>query len=275
MGGKEEELLTCVNALLYFSSLDIFDWLVDAASHYARVIDISQRVIVLKDKATKEAHTGSAQVAYEAASSVRTVAALTGEEYCCSRYSNSLLRPLQDVKHAALRSSLLYALSQTTVYWVIALAFWYGSVLVSQEITTVQFFVTLMAFSRPTAYPQAMFGSMNAGSYTARNVFSFAPDLSTAQTAGKAIMQLLESGPGIPPHSKNPGKDSEKTQGLFLGPAVAAQRPSSRRRCIIAFFVLFTLPPTYCQRDELNRSSGISGYAGDRFRNGLVTHIRR
>jgi ATP-binding cassette subfamily B (MDR/TAP) protein 1 len=26
-------------------------------------------------------------------------------------------------------------------------------------------------------------------------------------------MQLLESGPGIPPHSKNPGKDSEKTQG--------------------------------------------------------------
>lgn len=118
----------------------------DAASHYTRVTDISQRVIVLKDKATKEAHAGSAQVACEAAASVRTVAALTGEEYCCSRYSNSLLRPLQDAKHAALRSSLLYALSQTTVYWVIALAFWYGSVLVSQqEITTVQFFVTLMA----------------------------------------------------------------------------------------------------------------------------------
>jgi len=161
---------------------------------------IRLRVIVLKDKAVKESHADSAQVACEAAASVRTVAALTGEEFCCERYSNSLLRPLQDAKRAALRSSLLYALSQTTVYWVISLIFWYGSVLVSeQEVTTFQFFITLMA---------ATFGSMNAG-----NVFSFAPDLSTAKTAGSSIMQLLESSPGIPPHSKTPGNDSEKNQG--------------------------------------------------------------
>ncbi|KAJ7207327.1 ste6-like protein [Mycena haematopus] len=161
---------------------------------------IRLRVIVLKDKATQEAYVDSAQVACEAASSFRTVAALTGEEYCCSRYNNSLLRPLQAAQRAAPRSSLLYAFSQTTVYWTLALIFWYGSVLVSrQEVTTFQFFITLMA---------AMFGSMNAG-----NVFSFAPDLSTAKTAGSAIMYLLESGPGIPPHSKTPGKDSEKTEG--------------------------------------------------------------
>ncbi|KAF7355943.1 hypothetical protein MVEN_00923500 [Mycena venus] len=161
---------------------------------------IRLRVIVLKDKAVKESHADSAQVACEAAASIRTVAALTGEEFCCSRYSDSLLKPLQDAKRAALRSSLLYALSQTTVYWVIALVFWYGSQLVSrQEITTFHFFITLMA---------ATFGSMNAG-----NVFSFAPDLSTAKTAGTSIMQLLESGPGIPPHSKTPRNESEKNQG--------------------------------------------------------------
>ncbi|KAJ6532865.1 P-loop containing nucleoside triphosphate hydrolase protein [Mycena vulgaris] len=162
---------------------------------------IRLRVIVLKDEHTKVAHADSAQVACEAAASVRTVAALTAEDHCCSRYNNSLLRPLVDSKRAAIWSSLLYALSQTTVYWVIALIFWYGSVLVSrQECTTFQFFITLMA---------ATFGSMNAG-----NVFSFAPDLSTAKTAGSAIMLLLESGPGIPPHSKTAtGKDSEKTEG--------------------------------------------------------------
>ncbi|KAJ6501058.1 multidrug resistance protein 4, partial [Mycena vitilis] len=35
-----------------------------------------------------------------------------------------------------------------------------------------------------------------------------------AKTAGASIMQLLESGPGIPPHSTAPsGKESEKTEG--------------------------------------------------------------
>ncbi|KAJ7150056.1 multidrug resistance protein 1 [Mycena crocata] len=162
---------------------------------------IRLRVIVLKDQVNKAAHADSAQVACEAAASVRTVAALTGEDHCCSRYNDSLLKPLMDAKRTAVWSSLLYALSQTTVYFVIALIFWYGSVLVSrQECTTFEFFVTLMA---------AAFGSMNAG-----NVFSFAPDISTAKTAGSAIMQLLESGPGIPPHSKTPSeKDRENTDG--------------------------------------------------------------
>jgi ATP-binding cassette subfamily B (MDR/TAP) protein 1 len=44
-------------------------------------------------------------------------------------------------------------------------------------------------------------------------VFSLAPDLSTAKTAGASMMKLLESGLGIPPHSKMPpGKDSQRTQ---------------------------------------------------------------
>ncbi|KAJ7690830.1 P-loop containing nucleoside triphosphate hydrolase protein [Mycena rosella] len=162
---------------------------------------IRLRVIVLKDEHNKVAHAESAQIACEAAASVRTIAALTGEEHCYARYSNSLIRPLEDSKQAAIWSSLLYALSQTTAYWVISLIFWYGSVLVSrQECTTFQFFITLMA---------ATFGSMNAG-----NVFTFAPDLSTAKMAGSAMIFLLESSPGIPPHSTTAAeKKTEKTEG--------------------------------------------------------------
>ncbi|KAJ7501193.1 P-loop containing nucleoside triphosphate hydrolase protein [Mycena galericulata] len=161
---------------------------------------IRLRVIVMKDEQNKLSHADSAQVACESAASVRTVAALTAEEHCCARYSESLLRPLQDAKRAAALSSLLYATSQTTVYWVISLIFWYGSVLVSrQECTTFQFFITLMA---------ATFGSMNAG-----NVFSFAPDVSVAKSAGSAIMKLLESGPGIPPFSPAPSDEAEKSAG--------------------------------------------------------------
>ncbi|KAJ7930722.1 hypothetical protein B0H13DRAFT_2651844 [Mycena leptocephala] len=124
---------------------------------HTAVPDTSQRVIVLKDRANKESHADSAQVACDATGSIRTVAVLMGEEYCLERYSNSnsLLWPLRDAKRAALRSSLLYALSQTTLYWVLALIFWYGAVLVSrQEVMMFQFFITLMA---------AMFESMNAG----------------------------------------------------------------------------------------------------------------
>ncbi|KAJ7111081.1 P-loop containing nucleoside triphosphate hydrolase protein [Mycena epipterygia] len=142
----------------------------------------AMRVIVLKDERNRAAQVDSAQVACEAAASIRTVAALTGEDYCCMRYNDSLVIPLNAATHAARWSALLYAFSQTT------------------ECTTFQFFTTLMA---------ATFGSATAG-----NVFSFAPDLSTAKTAGSAMMRLLESGPGIPPHSKTPsGKDSEKTEG--------------------------------------------------------------
>ncbi|KAJ6532859.1 P-loop containing nucleoside triphosphate hydrolase protein [Mycena vulgaris] len=73
-----------------------------------------------------------------------------------------------------------------------------GAVFVSRgECTTFQFFITLMA---------ATFGSLNAG-----NIFSFALDLSTAKTAGLAIMWLLESVSGMPPPSQTAaGKDSEK-----------------------------------------------------------------
>ncbi|KAJ6611113.1 P-loop containing nucleoside triphosphate hydrolase protein [Mycena sp. CBHHK59/15] len=157
------------------------------------------RVIVLKDEHNKAAHVDSAQVACEAAASVRTVAALTSEDYCCSRYSDSLDGPYQKSRRTAVWSALLYSFSQTTVYWVIALVFWYGSVLVSrQECTTFQFFITLTA---------ATFGTMNAG-----NVFSFVPDISTAKTAGSHMMRLLDSSPGIPPHLPTV-PDSEKSEG--------------------------------------------------------------
>ncbi|KAJ7270236.1 multidrug resistance protein 1 [Mycena rebaudengoi] len=160
---------------------------------------IRLRVIGLKDEVNKAAHVESTQVACEAAASVRTVAALTGEDHCCLRYSNSLLFPAERAKRTAVWGALLYAFSQSTMYWVMALTFWYGSVLVShQEITTFQFFITLLA---------ATFGSMNAG-----NAFSFVPDISTARTAGSHMMQLLNSGPGIPPHAST-DDEHEKSEG--------------------------------------------------------------
>ncbi|RDB18091.1 Leptomycin B resistance protein pmd1 [Hypsizygus marmoreus] len=162
---------------------------------------IRLRVVVLKDQANKKAHESSAQLACEAAGSIRTVASLTRENDCCDLYSESLEGPLRQSNRTAVWSNLLFSLSQSMVFYVIALVFWYGSILVSnQECTTFQFFIGLMSTT---------FSSIQAG-----NVFSFVPDISSAKGAGSDIIKLLDSAPEIDASSPD-GKvpDSEKIQG--------------------------------------------------------------
>ncbi|KIJ64522.1 hypothetical protein HYDPIDRAFT_89952 [Hydnomerulius pinastri MD-312] len=155
---------------------------------------IRLRVVVLKDQQNKAAHENSAQLACEAAASIRTVASLTREEDCLRLYSSSLDGPLKKSNRTALWSNLLYSLSQSMTFYVIALVFWYGSTLVSRlEISTMSFFIALMSTT---------FGAMQAG-----NVFSFVPDVSSARGAGAAIIKLIDSVPEI---------DAESTEGKSL-----------------------------------------------------------
>ena len=99
----------------------------------------------MKDQANKQAHADSAQLACEAAGAIRTVASLTREEDCCRLYSQSLEEPLRKSNRTALWTNALFSLSQSMVFFVIALVFWYGSVVVSRlEFSTFHFFVGLM-----------------------------------------------------------------------------------------------------------------------------------
>lgn len=53
--------------------------------------------------------------------------------------------PLRNSNRKALYSNAIYALSQAMSFFVIALVFWYGSILVAnREFSTFQFFVGLM-----------------------------------------------------------------------------------------------------------------------------------
>ena len=106
-----------------------------------------KRVVVLKDQLNKRAHADSAQLACEAAGSIRTVASLTREADCLALYSKSLEKPLLKSNKSALWTNLLFSFSQSQVFFVIALVFWYGATLVSRlEATTFEFFVALMVF---------------------------------------------------------------------------------------------------------------------------------
>ena len=102
-------------------------------------------MVVLKDQRNKKAHAESAQLACEAAGAIRTVASLTREDDCLELYSQSLAKPLRESNRTSLWSNLLYSISQSFAFFVIALAFWYGSQLVSnREFTTKEFFTGLM-----------------------------------------------------------------------------------------------------------------------------------
>ena len=100
---------------------------------------------MLKDQQNKAAHESSAQLACEAAGAIRTVASLTREDDCCRLYSESLEEPLIRSNRTAIYSNGIFSLSQSMSFFVIALVFWYGSLLVADfKRSTFQFFIGLM-----------------------------------------------------------------------------------------------------------------------------------
>lgn len=101
--------------------------------------------MILKDARSKEAHAQSAQIACESTAAIRTVAALTREDGCLDEYRKSLEAPLEKTVKSGAFSTFMFAFGQGSVFFVIALVFWYGSVLFSRlEITVFQLFVGLM-----------------------------------------------------------------------------------------------------------------------------------
>ncbi|KAF5346861.1 hypothetical protein D9756_010551 [Leucocoprinus leucothites] len=161
-------------------------------------------VVMQKDAHNKEAHAQSAQIACESAGAIRTVASLTREDGCLAEYSASLNVPLQRAVKAGFLRTGLFAASQSSMFFVIALVFWYGSVLFSRlEITIFQLFVGLMATT---------LGALQAG-----GMFQFSPDISAAKGAASDIVTLLDStsliesdAQHLPRKSEGKGSSDEK-----------------------------------------------------------------
>ncbi|TDL23269.1 P-loop containing nucleoside triphosphate hydrolase protein [Rickenella mellea] len=192
---------------------------------------IRLRVVVLKDQANKQAHEESAHLACEAAGAVRTVASLTREDDCCNIYSKSLEAPLKRSNRTALYSNGIYALSQSMMFFVIGLVFWYGSRLVSDgDFGTKGFFVCLFS---------TIFGAIQAG-----NVFSFVPDISSAKGAATDIINLLDSRPEIDAESES-GKVLENVEGQIRFEDVHFRYPTRPGVRVLRNLNLKVEPGTY------------------------------
>ncbi|EIW59664.1 multidrug resistance protein 1 [Trametes versicolor FP-101664 SS1] len=192
---------------------------------------IRLRVVVLKDESNKKAHEASAQLACEAAGAIRTVASLTREDDCCRLYSESLEEPLRRSNRTAIYSNGIFSLSQSMSFWVIALVFWYGSILVADlKRSTFQFFIGLMSTT---------FSAIQAG-----NVFSFVPDMSSAKSAAADVLKLLDSKPEIDAESPE-GDVPTNVQGRIRFENVHFRYPTRAGVRVLRDLNLSVEPGTY------------------------------
>lgn len=101
-----------------------------------------------KERRLAKAHAPAVRLACEAATSIRTVALLAREESICEAYTAQLAIPHRYIKRMAWLDAALFALSQTNMFFVIAMGFWYGSVLISRgELNAHDFFVGFVSAS--------------------------------------------------------------------------------------------------------------------------------
>lgn len=132
----------------------------------------------------KKAYESSASYACEATAAIRTVASLTREEDVWEHYHQSLVAQCQKSFRSVLKSSSLYAASQSFMFLCVALGFWYGGTLIAnREYNMLQFFLCFSA---------VIFGAQSAGS-----IFSFAPDMGKAKHAAHELKTLFDRKPDI------------------------------------------------------------------------------
>ncbi|KAI0429203.1 ABC transporter [Xylaria sp. FL1042] len=133
---------------------------------------------------SKRAYEKSASYASEAISAIRTVASLTREGDVLAQYQDSLAIQQRKSLISVLKSSLLYAAAQATLFLAFALGFWYGGRLIAErEYDLFQFFLCFMA---------VVYSAQSAGS-----IFSFAPDMGKAHHAATELKTLFDRKPAI------------------------------------------------------------------------------
>ncbi|KAJ5120788.1 GTPase-activating protein [Penicillium bovifimosum] len=154
-------------------------------------------MLVRLEREKKKAYEDSASYACEATSAIRTVASLTREGDICSHYHEQLLSQGRSLVWSVLKSSILYAASQSLQFLCMALGFWYGGTLFGRhEYTMFQFFL---------CFSTVIFGAQSAGT-----IFSFAPDIAKASHAATSVKALFDRTPEIDSWSH----DGDKVQSI-------------------------------------------------------------
>lgn len=150
-------------------------------------------------KRSRAAYEKSASYACEATAAIRTVASLTRENDVWQEYHKQLEIQGKESLVSIIKSSTLYAMSQSFLFFCIALGFWYGGTLLkTHEYDMLKFFIVFMAI---------IFGAQSAGT-----IFSFAPDMGKARQSAQELKSLFDRKPEIDSWSSE-GEAIPETEG--------------------------------------------------------------
>ncbi|KXN66797.1 hypothetical protein CONCODRAFT_11285 [Conidiobolus coronatus NRRL 28638] len=157
--------------------------------------------IIHKNNAQNQSsYAKSAELACEATNALRTVASLTKEKAVTDEYARKLLIPLRAGYKNAYLSTIAFSAAQSTNFLIYALAFWYGTKLVSiNEYNMKQVFTIFMAI---------VIGTSNAS-----RVFAFSLDMSKAKESAEKLFETLERKPLIDSEELAPGKRVNNVEG--------------------------------------------------------------
>ena len=179
----------------------------------------------------KKAYEGSASYACEATAAIRTVASLTREDDVWEHYHQSLVLQANKSLRSILKSSILYAASQSFMFLCIGLGFWYGGTLIGRgEYTMFQFFVCFSA---------VIFGAQSAGT-----IFSFAPDMGKAKHAAKELKILFDRKPAIDSWSPD-GEPLDHVEGTIEFRNVHFRYPTRPEQPVLRGLNLTVKPGQY------------------------------
>lgn len=179
----------------------------------------------------KKAYVGSASYACEATAAIRTVASLTREQDVWNHYNQSLVLQTQKSLRSIIKSSSLYAASQSLTLLCMALGFWYGGTLIaSHQLSLLQFFI---------AFTAIIFGAQSAGT-----IFSFAPDMGKARSAANDLKVLFDRKPSIDPWSKD-GEHCHQVHGSIEFRDVHFRYPTRPEQPVLRGLNLTVKPGQY------------------------------
>lgn len=131
----------------------------------------------------EEAYVKSVDIGVEAAKSIKTIASFSLEEEILKNYRRSLKGPRKETGKVILQASLWQAITYFLGNLVNALAYWWGSKqIIARNYSQTQFLIVVF--------------SLLVSALLWSQMFTFAPELSSARSAMARILGLIEMGSG-------------------------------------------------------------------------------
>lgn len=148
------------------------------------------------DRDTSKRYSASASIASEAVTAIRTVSSLAIEESVLKKYTDELDHAVTGSRRPLLTIMVMFGFTQCIEYWFMALGFWYGCKLLSEDkISMYNFFV-------------AFLGVFFSGQASAQ-LFQFSTSITKGVNAANYIFWLSELTPTIQENEENRDKGPE------------------------------------------------------------------